>query len=186
MYVLKKSGHHEQYKKAWKRDRIMNWVYLNTYPRVKHMDEDLVSRILDDQSPAIVLFLPDSDPHGDVPVLKRFFEDSSDLYYETLHGGKLPDYSGICEASSLTCDRLLKSSNVKLLAPAIAIFTFHPSHSEPIVFRFKDEEINRERLNSWIVDVREGKQVMEIVSESLTVEGTRRLTKTKTIHSRVS
>ena len=80
----------------------MNWVYLNTYPRVKHMDEDLVSRILDDQSPAIVLFLPDSDPHDDVPGLKKFFEDSSDLYYETLYGGRQVVSSNRCMRSGVS------------------------------------------------------------------------------------
>ena len=161
LYILKKGGHREQFRKAWKRDRILNWIYLNTYPRIKTMDEDLLSKILDDQSPSLVLFLPNDNPDKDEETadLIPFFTKHADLFYESY-------YFGICPLSSPECTRLIQS--VPLFTPdrpGLYLLTHHPSHPTPIPFKYSEEEISRDRLHGWLQGIRRGDVHMVTHSE---------------------
>lgn len=64
----------------------MNWIHLNTYPYYQELDQDLLDLILEDQNPALLLFVADdSEGHE----LRKFFEEHYELYYENYFGGRL-------------------------------------------------------------------------------------------------
>lgn len=155
IYILKKNGKHEQFRKAWKRDRLMNWIYLNTYPPAKILDDDLLDKILYEQSPAIVLFLEAKEPS-----LQTFFEENHDLYYET-------HYGAICLMHSKICKKFIKEAGLSVEPPTIKALNFHPSSDQPLSFSYPHEEINRQVLSDWLKALKKGSQMMDVKSQPL-------------------
>lgn len=153
VYILFTGGRVLKFDKAWKEDSISRWVYVNTSPKLKELDEELLDFLQATKSPALVLLLPHSENKDDEKStneeLLKFLEDNASLFINTYYGV-------ICHQENSHCHALFDAAQYEASHPALIAVKHHKDHVTPLIFEYPDEDLLKNPLKKWLELIDQG------------------------------
>ncbi len=146
-----------EYKRAFKKNRFLEWIVLNSQRRYLPILNKEYDRMLRIKNPIMVLFKNQSKASEDAFQLIR---DYSTFYYEDLD-------CRICDVENQDCKDFIQ--NLPFSAdktPFLFVMAFHDNHDQPL-FYFQKNALSLSNFKNFITSFIQKRLRFEIFSETL-------------------
>lgn len=160
IYYFKKGEEPVMYKRAYKRNRYLEWIHLIFEPKYLQIHSGAFEQIKKKRDPTLVLLKRDT-PEGERQ--ETAFKDTSDSYVENF-------VAVICKLEDPNCEEFLAELSFdakSFLQKADAfmfVMTFHRKSSEPLYY-FMRREVTQPSIILFLEEFANDKIKFEVISE---------------------
>lgn len=149
-----------KYKKAFKRNRFLNWVVLSTNPKYHMVENKFYERCLRVKNPTLVLVVDETE---NSVKIEEEFKNNYPEYFEAFE-------TRICQKNNENCQKLLEEIPFKINKPhKVFIMTFHNDLVQPLYYLMK-EEFELELFKKFLLDFKNNTIKYDIFSEDLEID----------------
>lgn len=156
-YHQHKTNKFIKYKRAFKRNRFLDWIILTSSPKFHYIKKNFYKRVMTVKNPTLVLVADNSE---NAIKIEEDFKKNYPEYFENFE-------TRICKKKNENCELLLERLPFQIeKSYSIFIMTFHQDLDQPLYYIMK-EDFDLEFFRQFLLDFKNNDIHYEIFSEDL-------------------